>query len=60
MHSALLHSYPTTDSNTGMMSVTLNMPNRQGILHCLESVTMVTATNDNRKNLNNNQWKTQT
>ena len=55
MHSALLHSYPTTDSNTGMMSVTLNMPNRQGILHCLESVTMVTATNDNRKNLNNNQ-----
>ena len=46
----LLHSYPTTDSNTsmGMIRVTLNMPsateecrepsgNRQGISHSLES-----------------------
>ena len=39
---ALLHSYPTTDSNTsaGMIWVTLNMPsaaNRQRISHCVES-----------------------
>jgi len=40
---ALLHSYPTTDSNSstaGMIWVTLNMPsaaNCPGISHCLES-----------------------